>query len=269
MAKRGKVLRDPNAGPGLMIVGGQQHPFFLEGFWQSEVPPKPGLAVEVDFDSQGKVSRITVVPEAQLAKEQAEMAPAAAKKRGIALASAMVGRFGLSQILAAGLLIFSWWFLPAASLEVPFLGKLEFTFWQLLGYLNANNLSQALERRGNPSSGFYGFLALIAVVTPFVHHYSKDRRALLGGVAPLLFMVVIGILLARNLQGTLAGPNEGAYQSLQKHAQEQLMQAVSIGVGTYLSMLLSLYFAALGVKNFLAAKAIEPSVVEKTHRAAA
>jgi len=54
-----------------------------------------------------------------------------------------------------------------------------------------------------------------------------------------------------------------------RQAQEQLMQAVSIGVGTYLSMLLSLYFAAVGVKNFLAAKAIEPSVVEKTHRAAA
>ena len=269
MAKRGKVLRDPNAGPGLMIVEGQQHPFFLEGFWQSEVPPKPGLAVEVEFDSQGKVSRITVVPEAKLAKEQAEMAPAAAKKRGIALASAMVGRFGLSQILAAGLLIFSWWFLPAASIEVPFLGKLEFTFWQLLGYLNANHLSHALERPGNPSSGFYGFLALIAVVTPFVHHYSKDRRALLGGVSPLLFILVIGILLARNLQGTSAGPYEGAYQSLQRQAQEQLMQAVSIGVGTYLSMLLSLYFAAVGVKNFLAAKAIKPSVVEKTHRAAA
>ena len=99
MAKRGKVLRDPNAGPGLMIVEGQQHPFFLEGFWQSEVPPKPGLAVEVDFDSQGKVSRITVVPEAQLAKEQAEMAPAAAKKRGIALASTMVGRFDCSDIV--------------------------------------------------------------------------------------------------------------------------------------------------------------------------
>jgi hypothetical protein len=81
--------------------------------------------------------------------------------------------------------------------------------------------------------------------------------------------LVIGILLARNLQGTSAGPYEGAYQSLQRQAQEQLMQAVSIGVGTYLSMLLSLYFAAVGVKNFLAAKAIKPSVVEKTHRAAA
>jgi hypothetical protein len=78
--------------------------------------------------------------------------------------------------------------------------------------------------------------------------------------------LVIGILLARNLQGTSAGPYEGAYQ---RQAQEQLMQAVSIGVGTYLSMLLSLYFAAVGVKNFLAAKAIKPSVVEKTHRAAA
>jgi hypothetical protein len=263
MAKRGKVLRDPYAGPGLMIVEGQQHPFFLEGVWQSEVPPKPGLAVEVEFDSQGTVSRITAVRQAQLAKGQAEMALAAANKRGTALAWATVGKFGLSQIVAAGLLIFSWWFLPAASIEVPFLGKLEFTLWQLLGYLNAKNLSHALQRPGNPSSGFYGLLALIAVVAPFIHHYWTDRRALLGALSPLLFILVIGILLASNLQGTLAGPNEGAYQSLQRQAQEQFMQAVSVGVGTYLSMLLSLYFAALGVKNFLAAKAIEPSLLKK------
>lgn len=269
MAKRGKVLRDPYAGPGLMIVEGRQHPFFLEGFWQSEVPPKPGLAVDVEFDPHSMVTRITAVPEAQLAEEQAEMALLASRKRGSALASTIVAKFGLPQLVAAGLLIFSWWFLPAASVEVPFFGKLEFTFWQFLGYLNSGNLSHALERQGNPSSGFYGFLALIAVVAPFVHHYWKDGRALLGGLSPLLFTLVIGILLVSDVQGTLAGPSDGPYKDLQRQAQEQLMQTISIGVGTYVSMLLSLYFAALGVRNFLTAKAIEPSCLETTQRAAA
>ena len=79
MTKRGKVLRDANAGPGLLMVEGQQYPFTLEGVWKSEVPPKPGLVVEVDFDSTGQVTGITAVPESQLAKEQAEAAMAVAK----------------------------------------------------------------------------------------------------------------------------------------------------------------------------------------------
>ena len=44
MAKRGKVLRDPHLGPGLLMVEGKQYPF-LEGSWRSDVPAKPGLVV--------------------------------------------------------------------------------------------------------------------------------------------------------------------------------------------------------------------------------
>jgi hypothetical protein len=269
MAKRGKVLRDPYAGPGLLIVEGQQHQFFLEGIWHSEVPPKPGLAVDVDFDAQGNVTRITAVPDAQLAKEQAELTTAAAKERGIALASKMMTKLGLPQLVATGLLLISWWFLPAASVEMPFLGKLEFTFWQLLGYLNSGNSSHALDPQGSPSSGFYGFLALVAVLAPFVHHYWKDRRAMLGGLLPLVFMLVIGILLVINVHATFARLSEDAYNNLPRQAQEQLTQAIALGVGTYVSMLITLYFAALGLTHFLAAKVIEPTFLKKTWRAAA
>jgi hypothetical protein len=82
MAKRGKILRDPHVGPGLLMLEGQQHQFFLEGVWKSDVPPKTGLVVEVELDSLGKVVAITAVPESQIAKEQAELALAAAKKKG-------------------------------------------------------------------------------------------------------------------------------------------------------------------------------------------
>jgi hypothetical protein len=245
MARRGKVLRDPYAGPGLIIVEGQQHQFFLERIWHSEVPPKPGLPVVVDFDAQGKVARVTPVPETELAKEQAEMTTAA-QETETELAWTMVTKFGLPTLVAAGLLLVSWWFLPAASVEVPFVGRWEFTFWQLLGYLNSGNSSHALDPQGSPSPGFYGFLALVAVLAPFVHHYWKDRRALLGGLLPLLFMLLIGILLVINVHGTVAGLSQGAYNNLPGQAPEQLAQTIAMGVGTYVSMLITLYFAALG-----------------------
>jgi hypothetical protein len=41
MAKRGRVLRDPSVGAGLLMVEGQQYPFALEGVWKSEAAPKP------------------------------------------------------------------------------------------------------------------------------------------------------------------------------------------------------------------------------------
>ncbi len=50
MQKRGRILRDPISGPGLLMVDGQQYPFSLEGVWKSEVPPASGMVVDVNFD---------------------------------------------------------------------------------------------------------------------------------------------------------------------------------------------------------------------------
>src|SRR5579872_2962068 len=98
MAKRGKVLRDPHAGPGLLMVEGQQYPFSLEGVWKSETPPKPGLAVDAEFDAAGAISAITVVPESQIAKEQAEAALALARERGGKILSRVVAKTGLPTL---------------------------------------------------------------------------------------------------------------------------------------------------------------------------
>src|SRR5689334_18345042 len=108
MKKRGKVLRDAHTGPGLLMVEGQQYPFVLEGVWRSEVPAKPGLVVEVEFDPQGNIAGITAVPESQLAKEQAEAALAVARQRGSQLGSAMVAKFGAPSLIGAGALILAW-----------------------------------------------------------------------------------------------------------------------------------------------------------------
>src|SRR5436305_1351297 len=79
---------------------------------------------------------ITAVPDSQLAKEQAEVALTAAKEKGAAIASNMVAKFGLPTLIAEALLIVSWFFLTAVSVQISFAGKLDFTFWQVLGFLN-------------------------------------------------------------------------------------------------------------------------------------
>lgn len=269
MAKRGKVLRDPYAGPGLLIVEGRQYPFLIEGVWRSEVPPKPGLPVEVEFDSLDKVIGLTAVPESQIATEQAEIALKMAKKRGAALAASVVAKFGLQRIVAAGLIIFSWIFLSAASLELPFLGRLEFTFWQALGYLNAGNPMQGLERHSNPSVGVWGFLAVVALAGPFLPHFWKNKRAALGGVLPLAFMVIVGIAIRSSLQSSFGSAIEGPYGNIQRQAQDEMMNAFSLGFGAYLSIVVSLYFAVISAKEFLGARASESKGFEESQRAAA
>ena len=72
MNKRGKVLRDPHAGPGLLMIEGRQYQFSLDQTWGLDVPPRPGLAVDVTFNSQGQIQLIAAVPTAQLEQAVAQ-----------------------------------------------------------------------------------------------------------------------------------------------------------------------------------------------------
>jgi hypothetical protein len=76
MRTRGKILREPSDGPGLLMIEGQQFRFSLEGAWKGEVAPKRGLVVEVELDRDLQVISVKAVPEAQLAKEENERAQA-------------------------------------------------------------------------------------------------------------------------------------------------------------------------------------------------
>jgi hypothetical protein len=271
MTKRGKVLRDPHSGPGLLMVQGQQYPFSLEGVWKSEIPPKPGLAVDVEFEPQGSIVSIAAVPESQLAKEQAEAAMAAAKEKGAALASNVVARFGIPSLVGAGLLIVGWFFLSAASIKTPF-GAMDFTFWQVLGFLNSSNPLEGLMRAGNnssPSTGMYGIFAAIAFVGPFVHHFWKDKRASLGGLLPLLFMVVVGLMIRSSINSI--GGDDAANQlgGMAAQMREEAMKAVSMGLGVYLSLAVSVYFAAVGAKRYLLGRADGSETLSHSYKAAA
>jgi hypothetical protein len=265
MAKRGKVLRDPNAGPGLLIVDGQQYPFALEGVWKSEVAPKPGLVVDVDLDTTGRVSAITAVPDSQLAKEQAEIAMRAAKEKGGQIFGQIVAKVGMPNLVAGLVLFIAWFWLNAVVVVLPFAGKMEITFWQVLGLLNASNIIEVLGSNMHGSAGIYGLFAVVCLAGPFLQYFWKDKRAALGGVLPLAFMVIVGIMVRSSISNAMGPvPSGPMYADMQREAQAEMSKAISMGMGVYLAVLASLYFAGVGLKNYLAAKATEiPVVVQK------
>ena len=68
----------------------------------------------------------------------------------------------MMSLAAGGLLAAAWFFLTAASVQLPFPGRLDITFWQMLGFLNAGRFPEIFDAPGSPGSGIYGLAAIIA-----------------------------------------------------------------------------------------------------------
>jgi len=92
-------LRDPSAGPGLLMIEGRQYWFCIEGVWKSEIPAKPGLAVDVKFDHAGQILAITAVSESQLAEEQAERSVDTGKAAGVNILRKIAAKCGMPNLL--------------------------------------------------------------------------------------------------------------------------------------------------------------------------
>lgn len=269
MTKRGKVLRDTTAGPGLLAIDGQHFQFTLDGVWRAATPPAVGMVVTVEFAEGGRIASINSISESQIAKEQAEEVVKAAGKKGKELASVALARFGPPTLIATGLLILGWFFLSAVSIQT-FLGKMDLTWWQLLGFLNSGSaFESAMQGRPGPSAGFYGFLAIIALAGPLVPYFWKDKRAGLGGLLPLLFMLMVGAMLRSSINSSLVGDVNGPLGDVARQMHEEAMKAVSIGLGIYLSALVSLYFAGMGVKKFLLARGLDAHATSGSSQVAA
>ncbi|KAA6465215.1 hypothetical protein DYQ86_04525 [Acidobacteria bacterium AB60] len=251
MNKRGRVLRDPSpSGPGLVIVEGQQFSFSLDGAWRSLTLPKPGLDVEVELSPDGTVSSLVAIPETQLAREQAERTLNAARESASALAASAVAKFGVSTLAATGALVLGWFFLNALTYDAGLMGKLDFTFWRVLEFLNSSNgLGDALSMRDWGGAGVYGLLAWLALAGPYAGALWADKRAALGGVLPLAFLGLVAAMARARLVSDVGGvPAE-----VMDAAQVEIQRGVSVGAGAYLSLLAAAYLAFNGVKRFLAA----------------
>ena len=109
MMKRGKVLRDPRTGPGLtdprltlpglLMIEGRQYWFCLEDIWKSEIPPRPGLTVDVKLDHAGRILAITAVSDSQLAEEQAERSVDATNMAGVKILRKIAAKCGMPNLL--------------------------------------------------------------------------------------------------------------------------------------------------------------------------
>jgi len=253
MSKRGKVLRDPHMGPGLLMVEGKQYPFRMPGVWRSDVPAKPGLLVNVDFDSQGNLHRITALPEAGFGPGQSGSRPSPDRDGALSQGGAVLsGR--AAQFAASAALMLSWCWLTAVSIHLPSFGRSDLTFWQMLGYLNAGNLSpQISDIVANPDQGFFGFAAILALSGPFLAFFWRDRRASLGGFLPLGFMALTAYRIAGQLYSSIATQFIDGYPAMRVEDRHAIWGAISLGLGTYVSLSLGVYFGALSITRFVAA----------------
>ena len=92
-------MRDPRTGPGLLMIEGRQYRFCLDGVWKSEIPPKPGLTVDVKLDQAGRILAITAVSDTQLAEEQAERSADTSKVASVKILRKIAAKCGMPNLL--------------------------------------------------------------------------------------------------------------------------------------------------------------------------
>ena len=266
MKKRGKILRDTSSGQGLLSIDGTQYPFQLDGVWRSDTAPKIDMSVEVELTERGDLLSITAIPESQLAREQAERVALMAKQKSAVFAANAVTRFGLPTLIALGTLIVGWFFLSALNANVTSSFQKSITFWNLLSLINgAGSVVNGLNETGG-SAGFYGFVAIVAIISPLLPYFIKEKKAHLLSILPLLFMLFVcysiysginhGVDQARGMAGAIGGEEaEKMTREMSSEMLKAVLQAISIGLGTYVSFVASLFFALKGITKYLASKA--------------
>ena len=93
------------------MIEGQQFRFALDGVWRSEVPPKPGLDVEVELDHILQVTGITVVPAFRIEREHAQGKRSIVKRMDGDAGHKLIAKFVALALVAIGLLLAGWYLL--------------------------------------------------------------------------------------------------------------------------------------------------------------
>jgi len=85
----------------------------------------------------------------------------------------------------------------------------------------------------------------------------------------LLFMLMAGIMLRSNMNNALGADLTGPLGDLARQAREETMKAISLGLGSYLSVLVSVYFAGVAGKKYFMSRALSTEEAVQSKRAAA
>ena len=93
-----------------------EYRFELEDMWRSEVPPRTGMTVEVQFDDAGVPVELFAVSESQVAKEQAQKMLDGALRQGGVLGASLKktssGKFSVVALVVQALLLLAFFVLP-------------------------------------------------------------------------------------------------------------------------------------------------------------
>ena len=191
---RSTIVKVPDATPGLLFLNGQQKSFTVDGIWKSPVAPAANMTVDVDIDSAGAITSITVVDAQQLNKERLNQLSGVAQAKGKEAAKlaqqgvgALAARMGAVMLGATVVLWIAWFFLPAAGVSAGFVGSISFTFWNLLG-VDFNDPTTLAGAGG--SHGAFALLGILAIAAPFAVPFIRTAWSRYLNAAPLAFILI-------------------------------------------------------------------------------
>src|SRR5580658_867635 len=189
---KGSIVKVPDSTPGLIIVNGEQKAFTMEGVWKLPAAPAANMVVEVELDATGAITAISAVDSQAAAKERLNQLSGVAQEQGKQAAKlaqqgigALAARMGKMALGATVVLWIAWFFLPSVSIAIE---SKSLTFWDLLGTDFSDPTTIA-----STSHGLFAFIGLLAIALPFVAPFIRDPRAKYLNVAPLAFILLMGI----------------------------------------------------------------------------
>lgn len=209
---RGTIVKVPGAGPGLVMVNGEQKQFMLEGIWKSPVAPAANMTVDVDLDASDSVTAVRVVDVQQIAREQMKQLSGVAQERGKEAAEmarqgigALAARMGAVALGCAVLVWVVWFFLPVAGIDTGG-GKMSYSFWNLIA-VDFKDL-ESLATGG--SHGFFSLIGLLAIAVPFAAPFVQATWSKYLNAAPLAY-IVLGLII-------MFGKEHSAFKEIAQNA---------------------------------------------------
>ncbi len=273
---RGRVLRDTAGGDGLLSIEGTQYPFRLEGMWRSDLAPKANMPVDVEFDDGGAIAAIRAVDSAAAAREQAakvaaqagvaakqageaaKQAAAEFRAKGLPVVTAYAQLVGVKTLVTMALLLVGWFFL--ATVSVDLMGdKMSATFYDVMRVLNnPQNGLATIARQSRAGAGFYGFLTIIVLLAPLLPHLLKTRRSWLAYCAPATWMLLAVLIGAWKVNSSISAAQRqfGGFGNelggMAREFMKEALNAISMGLGFYLSVAAAGYLVYVGLKRYRA-----------------
>jgi hypothetical protein len=257
MGIRGRILRDTSNGVGLVSAAGEQYEFKLEGVWKSDIAPKQNMVVEFELDDSRHIVSIQKIGDADLFKEGANKLIDLVKENGFVAIKNVSFQVDKSTLVAVGMLIVSWFFLDFLNVQISTANRLGMSFWQILGIVNSPSIIDAFQYTHEKEKGLWGVMTILALLSPFVQQIWKNPLAHLGNLLPLALMIAVSASIFFGIKESIEAAKEiGSFfggNGGDKLASE-IMKAMHIGSGIYLSIIVSLYLAFHGTRKYLVSR---------------